>query len=395
MAAIPFATFSVHHFVSSVGADAGFAAFVAVAILVLLYFAHARETATLRTRADEADMRIQELEGELAELSEQMAAIPAEISVRAASPRAAAAYGSAAPVAAVAAAAGPGSGLPPAAPAGVGAPSLAAATRLIPDPIGALPEYEPATAAGNGNGSARPVVAASAATAQRPVPAPAGGTARPVGAPPRAGAGGGGRPGGVPGAGQGRPPRPGQPRQGSQARPPGAPLRPPPRRSRGRMVLGGVIAALAVAAIVVGVIVLTGGKSGSSAGKTSSSANAALVGHRTASAANAVKPATVTVSVFNGTDVQHLGRSVSDRLTADGYHKGSVANASIQQQASTIVAYMAPADRADAMAVAKSLKLSSAAVRLVDPATKATVCPSAQTCTTTVVVTVGQDLAQQ
>ncbi|MBV9413487.1 MAG: hypothetical protein JO363_00765 [Solirubrobacterales bacterium] len=84
---------SVHHFVSSVGADAGFAAFVAVAILVLLYFAHARETATLRTRADEAAARVDDLEAQVAQLTDQVAALPAEISVRAASPRAAAAYG--------------------------------------------------------------------------------------------------------------------------------------------------------------------------------------------------------------------------------------------------------------------------------------------------------------
>ncbi|MBV8220940.1 MAG: hypothetical protein JO325_20955, partial [Solirubrobacterales bacterium] len=44
---IPFAL-SVHHFISSVGADAGFAAFIAVALLVLLYFSQARETANLR-----------------------------------------------------------------------------------------------------------------------------------------------------------------------------------------------------------------------------------------------------------------------------------------------------------------------------------------------------------
>ena len=52
MVTIPFAL-SVHHFISSVGADAGFAAFIAVALLVLLYFSQARETATLRRRADE------------------------------------------------------------------------------------------------------------------------------------------------------------------------------------------------------------------------------------------------------------------------------------------------------------------------------------------------------
>src|ERR1700689_2173714 len=54
--------FSVHHFISSVGADAGFASIIGLAILVLLYFAQARETSTLRDRADEAEQRAVQLE---------------------------------------------------------------------------------------------------------------------------------------------------------------------------------------------------------------------------------------------------------------------------------------------------------------------------------------------
>ena len=82
MDSLPSAALSVHHFISSVGADAGFAALIAVAILVLLYFAQARETATLRTRAQEADFRAQALEVRVADLTDQLAALPAEISVR-------------------------------------------------------------------------------------------------------------------------------------------------------------------------------------------------------------------------------------------------------------------------------------------------------------------------
>src|ERR1700684_3244932 len=125
MQTLPFAL-SVHHFISSVGADAGFAAFVAVALLVLLYFSQARETSNLRRRAEEAGERVQDLEAQLYALSEQVAALPAEISVRAASPRATAAFGGAAAPAGVGVGAS-GATIPPAAPAGVGAPSLAAA----------------------------------------------------------------------------------------------------------------------------------------------------------------------------------------------------------------------------------------------------------------------------
>jgi LytR cell envelope-related transcriptional attenuator len=392
MAQVPFAL-SVHHFISSVGADVGFASLIGLALLVLLFFSQARETSTLRSRADEAGLRIQELESEVAELAEQLAALPAEISVRAASPRAAAAFGAAQPGAPVAAGVG-ASTLPPAAPAGVAAPALAAATRLIPDPVHPLPEYTPGASAGNGNGSpSRPVVAASAATMQRPVQAPPAGTARSAAPTPRVGGGAGGRPGRGPGAGQGRPPGAGQPRPGTPSRPPGAPLRPPSRRSKGRMVLGGVIAAVALAAIAVGVIVLTGGSKHSPTSAGKSSTNATLASHRSTSA-TAVQPATVTVSVLNGTDMSGLAGDVSKRLQTVGYLKGSVTNASDQTHVSTIVAYVAPTDRRDALAVASALKLKKSSVQLVDPTTKATACPPAQACTSAVVVTVGTDLAQ-
>src|SRR5581483_11956163 len=112
MSAIP-AALSVHHIISTVGADVGFASLIGLALLVLLFFSQARETATLRSRADEAGQRIQELEGELADLADQLAALPAEISVRAAVPRGAAASGAAQTGAPVGASAG--GSLPPAA----------------------------------------------------------------------------------------------------------------------------------------------------------------------------------------------------------------------------------------------------------------------------------------
>lgn len=403
MVAIPFGL-SVHHFISTVGAEVGFASLIGLALLVLLFFSQARETATLRARADEANLRIQELEGELSELSEQVAALPAEISVRAASPRVAAAYSAAAPGAAVmaGAAAGGHDAFPPAAPAGVAGPALSAATRLIPDPDH-LTAYEPATTAGHANGSSRPVAAASAATMERPVQAHTSAAPRPVAAPPRVGGGGPGR---APGAGQGRAGGAGHGRAGGSgsgqrmggpgyagpSRPSGAPLRPPPRRSRGRLVLGGLVGLLAVAAVVVGVVVLTGGKHASSASR--SSASASLASHR-ASSLSAVQPSTVTVSVLNGTDQVGLAGEVATRLRANGYRKGAVANASDQTQASTAVAYMGPAFRRDALAVATSLKLHPSSVQLIDAGTKAIACPPNQACTSAVVVTVGKDLATQ
>ena len=218
MQTIPFAV-SVHHFISSVGADAGFAALIAVALLILLYFSQARETATLRHRADEAEQRVQELEGQLAALADHVAALPAEISVHAVGPQAAPPTPAPTVPAAVGASVGD---FPPAAPAGVGAPALAAATKLIPDPVRPIGQHEPATVGlidrpadagtavqgpppvtvGGGNGSSgRPV--AAAATIQRAArPAP-GGPSRPGSGPPRAAQG---RPSGPQGRRPGGPP---------------------------------------------------------------------------------------------------------------------------------------------------------------------------------------------
>src|SRR5690348_8981410 len=107
MASIPLA-FSVHHFISSVGADAGFAAIIGLAIPVFLYFAQARETATLRDQAAESAQHIQELEERITHLSRSGAAAstitsppapappPPGVSRRAAPPPSMAAAGTAA-----------------------------------------------------------------------------------------------------------------------------------------------------------------------------------------------------------------------------------------------------------------------------------------------------------
>ena len=169
-------------------------------------------------------------------------------------------------------------------------------------------------------------------------------------------------------------------------------MRPVPRRSRGRLALGALVAALGAAAVAAGVIVLTGGSSGSTASKTSTSAS--LVNHTTP-AVNAVVPSTVTVSVLNGTDIQDQAGRISRQLIADGYRKGAVTNASDQTQTATVVAYMTPADKRDALAVATALKLRRSAVQPIDPNTKAIACPPSQPCSSAVVVTTGRDLAAQ
>ena len=54
---VPFAL-SIHTFINNVGAYVGFASIVGLALLVLLHFAQARETSTLRNRLEEASDRI-------------------------------------------------------------------------------------------------------------------------------------------------------------------------------------------------------------------------------------------------------------------------------------------------------------------------------------------------
>src|SRR5436305_12713214 len=120
MANFPLAL-SVHHFVSSVGADAGFAAIVGLAILVLLYFAQARETSSLRDQSVSASERVAELERRLAQLGSATGR-PVSQPEPAEQP---------APAAAI-----------PAAPAGVAAPALASAT--CPTPLPPLPAPSPA-----------------------------------------------------------------------------------------------------------------------------------------------------------------------------------------------------------------------------------------------------------
>src|SRR5438445_2067924 len=137
MGSVPFA-FSVHHFINSVGSDAGFASIIGLAILVLLYFAQARETSSLREQAYEWAQRVQQLETRIAQLTrQQQAASP----VPAPAPRplvgavagSAAARATAAPVRAGVATAAPALvGAHTGAPAGVAAPALTAATKLIP-----------------------------------------------------------------------------------------------------------------------------------------------------------------------------------------------------------------------------------------------------------------------
>jgi hypothetical protein len=436
---------SVHHFISSVGADAGFASIIGLAILVLLYFAQARETASLREQAELSAQRVAQLESRLAQASAVQAS-PGVASTHPASgfqpPPSAIATPGYQPAPAFAAAS-------PAPPAGVGAPPLSAATKLIPTP----PPVGVAAAAVAGLMGRSP----AAAPPQTPPGAPAqtpGAPGAPGQAPYPAIPGRAPAAGGLPGAGPASPatatpppmnrivtPRPATAAGGAGAVggatatngtgehpviPAPVPIPPVPPRppvqirpgssgggsSRPRMlseladdggspsdltrVLMALAAVAVVAAIVIVLISVTSGSGGSSAQTSSqssppaSNAPTATTRHKTTPKPTAINNANVNVAVLNGTAVFHLADSVAGQLTAAGFKQGTVANAATQTQPSTTVEYV-PGDQRQAAAVARALKLSSSAVQPITTSSQALGCPAGGSCN--VVVTVGADMA--
>jgi LytR cell envelope-related transcriptional attenuator len=438
MATVPFAL-SVHKFVSDVGADCGFAALIGLALLVLLYFAQARETSSLRDRLTDSDNRSSALEGRIAQILRAQATAPrapgpgvptaaptlpptarpgfaaGAAAGRAAGAVAAQPMGSA--VASVRRLSGAGAvGAPTAvgasaltgAPAGMGAPALNSATKLIPTPAAVpagidLPDSDgiddtvfsgPATAAG-GNG-------------QMVTPPPF--TPPPVEAPEPVGVGAyAGGYAGATGATQvaGVPPRvqirdelpPPPPRRTA---PPAAP--PPGRRSLLRRVLPLLVGIVIVAVVVVVLLSATGGGGSGTKTVNHTTTTARTKKHRPGKTAPAFKPSSVTVSVLNGTAVNGLAAKVAGQLTPVGYKVpvALVTNASSATETTTTVGYMV-GKKADALQVAKALKLSDshvvsasqAAIQVCEqPATSAsTGSATTGTCNAQVIVTVGSDLA--
>ncbi|HEX3803818.1 MAG TPA: LytR C-terminal domain-containing protein [Solirubrobacteraceae bacterium] len=437
MVTIPFAL-SVHKFVNSVGADVGFASIIAVAILILLYFAHARETATLRDRLDEAHTRIGGLEARIGQLMHAQAAAqrgrpgqvaPAPItpapvrpmgsaiaSVRRVPTPATAAL-TAVGTPAVAGAARAGSATP-AAPVGMAAPALASATKLIPDPAarpapapaGAPDDtvFVPAATAAAAKAAAKATNGKAAETAPltgatQAIPAVATASARTPSASPR----GGGAP----------PPRVqigAEPATaGASARRTATTPRPTPilpsahepgrRRFAGRMlplVIGGIAAAVIVVGLVV--IINTGG---STTGNVSHNNTTAKTGANLAHQHQAPVPfkaSKFTVAVLNGTAVSNLAADVGTKLAGAGYKKGNATNAASQTQALTVVYYMpgsgAKANRIAAQHVAETLSLGATRVHQATQGSIQSCSVSAagtplNSCDADVIVSVGADRA--
>jgi hypothetical protein len=431
MGSLPLAL-SVHNLISSVGADAGFASVIGLAILALLYFAHARETANLREEAAMLAQRLQDAEARL-DAARRVAPVQAE------------------PQPAPAPA--PATAQIPFAPAGLAAPALAAATRSVPVVAQAAPGPAPVPAVVAASsvrvtrvaGTAGPATAPAAPAAPAPSPATApngpapGEPAPPLTAPAPGAPAAPGPPAKPPLQPPARPPAPAPAAvtafrtapatvagaagsgaakdvaNGASSPPvgvmdePAAPVTEPPPRARqasivppdrnmfvssrtrpgspiGRRfaVLVGLL--IAVGAVVAVVIATSG--TGSQSGSNSAGAS-----QTPASPKPAFDPAAVTVAVLNGTNTNQLAHHVADRLGARGYKEGRIATAANQTLTSTIIGYLpGAANRTAALHVAKALHLPSNTVTPTDQAAQAVACPPPSSCTANVIVTVGANL---
>lgn len=342
MGALPVA-FSLHTIASSVAADLGFAALLGLAILVLLFFAQARETATLRRRADELSERIAALEGRLAHARS-----------------------------AAAAKAQPPSGDRPGPPTPTGAAAAVGTGRSAPATGVAVETAAPARATAP---SARANAGSARARARAGAAVNGGPDAR-------------SRPPGPTGVGRADGDNDAQRGPGTQSPPdaPAARTRADAQRVRTRRLAVVGLAALIVVGITVGV-----GLSDSGGHRPGSPAPARAA---SAPAVTAVRRSAVTVAVLNGTPAGGLANDVAVRLRREGFAKGPVTNAADQTRTATTVAYM-PGHRAAALAVARALGLRPASVGSIDPGTRAVACGGATTCAVTVVVTVGSQYASR
>jgi LytR cell envelope-related transcriptional attenuator len=422
MATIPFGL-SISHLVSSAGADVGFAAILGLAILVLLFFSQARETATLRRRADEAEEQLRHLAGHVDQLSRTRPAaqpvqapatgtvvpVPPPAAARVAARQAAFSAASRPVPAGRVGASSAGAGATgavatiPAAPAGVGAPALSSATRLIP-----LAPPEPISIRALKNGDAAIVPEPEATPAPASAPAATVAPAAPAGPPPSTAAGGANgsaRAAMPPPAPLTDVPPPREPQRRETAAP-GRPVGPlafndpvPPNHTRVSRLALVAASVVAVIVVIVAVLVLVNRGSSPTTAQNAASTGAAKststrAGQRTRHpAAVTVTPSAVTVAVLNGTTTAHLAADVMSKLNSAGYKSGATTNAPEQNLTSTIVGYTQPSFRADALAVAKSLNLGPASVQGVSQGDRSAACPGAASCPAQVIVSLGSDLS--
>jgi hypothetical protein len=382
-----------------------------VALIVIMLFISARETSSLRERAEDAEDRVQRLEYALEQVSrtaaqaaqaaqatqaaEQARARPTPapaVAARAAAAPAVAARPGLIPAPAPASAAiAQGSRLIPSAPFGTGAPALSSATRLIPaddvqragarapngspasaTPAPAIPAPAPATAAAGQTAlPALSELSAPSAPSAPTAPAPTAARATaPVADPPASWT--------APGQSGTRAPRTNYGR---------------PAESKSRIGKGSIAAALVLVAVIVVVAVLVLHHHNSPSRVASTGTHTSTTKHGKGKHGRVVRvdPRNVTVAVLNGTSTTNLAADISSQLNKVGFQPGATANYSNQTQTSTKVTYL-PGHRAQGLAVAKALKLNSRDVKQVNASTRELACGSTTNCPDQVIVVVGTDL---
>lgn len=426
------ASISVHGFVTSVGAYVGLGSLLAVALLVILYFAHARETATLRDRLDEAQQRISGLEGRIAQLMQMQASqrgrgpvtpAPAPVAPPVAVRAPGAPQGSVrrvpnpATAAAGAVTALPGGATPapsaaalPAAPAGSAGPALASATKLIPDPgtSGAPDDTIFVSAAAAANGKAGEPTSVLAAPAPQPALAASArvASASPRGAvapPPRVQIGAEHDDADAPATAAGGSSRVRRIGGNPQSPTVSLPTFDDESVGGGRFsgaVLPLLVAAVAVAVIIAGLIVITNSGGGTTTGNVNhGNTTAATTGqslHNKKPTAKPFSAASYTVAVLNGTAQEGLAGDVGNKLVAAGFKKGNITNAASQTESFTAVFYVRSSAKVAAQHVAATLKLPPTRVHKAGPAVLQSCTISATgaslgSCSAQVIVSVGQD----
>src|SRR5918912_1571983 len=301
------------HVIQEIGAYAGLAAMVGLAVLSALYFSQARDIKRLREWAGRAPERAAERAGRAVAPSRPGQPPPQ------AAPR-------------PAAQAAPTSGQRP--PPGPGAPA--------PAPSGTA-----SSGGGGASGPAAPAPAAATGAIPAVEQAPPSSNARPA-APP-------GRP---PAAGGAAPPRTAGRVGGSRAAT-SRPFSRAPAEPWYRRVLRGRPEYLVLA--VTGVLIIGGALAFAvsqvgGANSSSTHSNAAS-GSGRAAHQPPLSPHDVTVSVLNGTTVPGLAAQVGDRVESEGFRLGNITNGSNQQRGQSVVLY-APGASRQAVLVSRRLGIA-------------------------------------
>ena len=87
----------------------------------------------------------------------------------------------------------------------------------------------------------------------------------------------------------------------------------------------------------------------------------------------------MTVAVLNGTSTTNLAHDISQKLSSAGYKAGNIATATDQTRDRHRSSGICPDTKPDALAVAKSLKLSPSAVQAVDASNRTLACNGSST----------------